>query len=527
MFRRIRLLAVTAALAVVGVALGGGLAAAAPATPHLRASVTAANDFKRVCAAPRGRQVACTMLIRTNVRPRLQPADSPDAAPVGYGYGPSSLQSAYRLPSWTAGSGQTVAVVDPYDDPNAAADLAIYRAAWGLPACGTGCFEKVNENGQASPLPAAGNPYWANEESLDVDMVSAICPLCHILLVEASSGTFSDLGAAINATVGLGVKFISNSYYGAAGTYDAGYASAYLNHPGVAITFAGGDGGYGGPVFPASTEYVTAVGGTSLSPASNPRGWSETAWSGTGSGCSPYDPKPPWQTDTGCATRTANDVAADADPNTGVAYYDSYEQGGWAEAGGTSVATPIIASVYALAGPPAPGTYPSSYIYQHTSELYDVTSGSNGTCSPAYLCTAEVGYDGPTGWGTPDGTLAFVAQDVVTVTNPGSRDTYLDVPTSLQMSASSNDGDAISSYQATGLPPGLSINPATGLISGTPTVLGSYSVTVTATDAHGTQGSASFPWTVSPLPPPICGGANGSRGSPHICPRSGSRSPAE
>jgi hypothetical protein len=245
-------------------------------------------------------------------------------------------------------------------------------------------------------------------------MVSAICPNCHIILVEANSPDTGDLGTAVNTAVSLGADFVSNSYGGSESSSDATFDTDYYNHPGVAITASSGDGGYGAE-YPAASQYVTAVGGTSLTASSNSRGWAESVWGspsggeGTGSGCSADDPKPAWQTDAGCPRRTNNDVAAVADPNTGVAIYDTYDQGGWLEVGGTSASSPIIASVYALAGAPAPGTYPSSYIYARTSSLFDVTSGADGSCSPAYLCTGETGYDGPTGWGTPDGTAAFSA----------------------------------------------------------------------------------------------------------------------
>jgi hypothetical protein len=136
----------------------------------------------------------------------------------------------------------------------------------------------------------------------------------------------------------------------------------------------------------------------------NARGWSETAWSGAGSGCSAYEPKPAWQTDPGCTRRSVADVSADADPNTGVAVYDTYHSGGWLVFGGTSVASPIIAGVYELnGGAPTFGSDP----YSHTSSLFDVLSGSNGSCGGSYLCTAGLGYDGPTGLGTPNGSSAF------------------------------------------------------------------------------------------------------------------------
>jgi len=326
------------------------------------------------------------------------------------GYGPADLQSAYKLSSSTtgAGGGQTVAIVDAYDDPNAEADLGAYRSYFGLSTCttATGCFRKVSQSGTTS-YPTA-NSGWGQEISLDLDMVSAICPTCHILLVEASSASNTDLAASVDTAVSLGANAISNSYGGSESSSDVSTYDAHYNHPGVAITASSGDSGYG-PQYPAASPYVTAVGGTTLTRDSSSRGFTETVWSGAGSGCSAYEPKPTWQTDPGCANRTIADVAADADPNTGVAVYDSYAskgQKGWLVFGGTSVASPIIASVYALAGNAASTTY-GSYPYSHTSNLFDVTLGSNGSCGGTYLCTGEIGYDGPTGNGTPNGTTGF------------------------------------------------------------------------------------------------------------------------
>jgi N-acetylneuraminic acid mutarotase len=379
------------------------LSPAAEARRLVQAQAT--PDSKAVCAAVKVGYSTCMALLRKGIKPVK--GIHPDTTPVGYG--PSDLQSAYNLPSSGAGNGQTVAVVDAYDDPTAEADLQVYRQQYGLPVCDTanGCFQKLNQDGQASPLPpAAGDNGWDVEESLDVDMVSAVCPNCHIDLIEANSNSDSDLYTAEDAAVATGAKFVSNSW---AGSEYSGETTddSYFNHPGVAITAASADFGYG-TYYPSASQYVTSVGGTTLNQdSSTPRGWTESAWSGTGSGCSTYEPKPTWQTDTGCSNRTETDVSADADPNTGVALYDSYSAGGWTEVGGTSVATPIIASTYALGGTPASGTYPSSYPYSHTSDLNDVTTGSNGDCTPAYLCTAGPGYDGPTGLGTPDGVQAF------------------------------------------------------------------------------------------------------------------------
>ncbi|WP_405880825.1 MULTISPECIES: hypothetical protein [unclassified Streptomyces] len=376
-----------------------------------------------MCArATKPGQMACLAEARTDVVQHM--TLSPNTTPSGYG--PSDLQSAYNLPSSTAGSGRTVAIVDAMDDPTAEADLATYRSQYGLPACTTanGCFRKVSQTGTTT-YPSA-DPGWAGEISLDLDMVSAVCPQCHILLVEASSTSVSDIGTAENEAVALGAKYVSNSFGGSEDPSETTADVQFFNHPGVAITVSAGDSGYGAE-YPATSPYVTAVGGTSLSHASNSRGWSESVWDtssteGTGSGCSADEAKPSWQSDAGCSHRTVADVSAVADPATGVAVYDSYGATGWDVYGGTSASSPIIAATYALAGTPTANSYPSSYPYGHKSALNDVTTGSNGTCSPSYLCTAGSGYDGPTGLGTPNGTVAFTGgPNTVNSLKPGQK----------------------------------------------------------------------------------------------------------
>ncbi len=400
----------TAAFTLLGSLFG---AVAVATTAGASQSGGASANFVRACPyTSKAGVAACMVLVRTDVTQRT--AAAVGYGPSGYGYGPSQLQSAYKLPSSTDGAGQIVAVVDAYNDPNAVSDYNTYRSSWGLPACntstGAGCLKVVNENGAASPLPTnSGSTGWATEESLDVDMVAAICPQCHVYLVEANTPSLGDLGTGVDSAVSvLGAKYVSNSYGSSEFSTEGGYDAPYYKHQYVAVTASAGDDGYG-VSYPAASPDVVAVGGTSLVTASNARGWSETVWSGSGSGCSSYESKPHWQHDTGCTKRTDNDTAADADPNTGVAIYDTYDQGGWLEVGGTSVSSPIIASVYALAGSPAKKA--AKTIYTHTSELFDVTSGSDGTCTPpsshAYLCTGKVGYDGPTGLGTPDGITAF------------------------------------------------------------------------------------------------------------------------
>jgi hypothetical protein len=348
---------------------------------------------------------ACDAIARTDY---AVPAVAATTTPLGYG--PADLQSAYRIPTVGVGVGETIAVIDAYDLPSAASDLGTYRAQYGLSSCTTanGCFRKVNQTGGTSPLPPA-NPGWGEEIALDLDMVSASCPNCSILLVEANSSAMADLGQSVNTAVSLGAKYLSNSYGDTEMSADSTYDADYFDHPGVVMTAAAGDSGYG-VEYPAASRHVTAVGGTTLSPASNTRGWSENVWSGTGSGCSSADAKPAWQTDTGCTNRTVVDVAADADPQTGVAVYDSTPASGysgWMVFGGTSASTVILAGVYAAAGTPATNSFPASYPYSHPGGLFDVNLGSNGICNPSYLCTGTAGYDGPTGLGTPNGTTAF------------------------------------------------------------------------------------------------------------------------
>jgi subtilase family serine protease len=362
-------------------------------------------------------EAACNAILRETVTSAGKAAP---AAVTPSGYGPADLQSAYNLAQAASsnGSTQTVAIVDAYDDPNAEKDLGVYRAQYGLSPCTTanGCFKKVSQTGTTRYPRANGG--WAQEISLDLDMVSAICPNCHILLVEASSASMTNLGAAVNEAVKLHATVVSNSYGGGESSYDTSYDASYFNHPGVAIVASSGDGGYG-VEYPAASQYVTAVGGTHLTRDSSTRGWSESVWStssteGAGSGCSARDPQPTWQssltTVTGaCSRRAVADVAAVADPATGVAVYDSYSyQGysGWLVFGGTSVSSPLIASVYALAGNASSVKYGSSPYSAPVGSLNDVTTGKTASCG-SVLCTAATGWDGPTGLGTPNGTGAF------------------------------------------------------------------------------------------------------------------------
>ncbi len=322
------------------------------------------------------------------------------------GYTPGDLESAYGLTSLSplAGSGETVAIVDAYNDPNAASDLATYRSTMGISKLSTGQFSQVAQDGTTN-LPRS-NSSWAEEISLDLDMVSAICSNCKILLVEANSASITDLASAAQYAAEH-ASVVSNSYGAAEFSGETSY-DTYYNHSGVPITVSAGDSGYG-VQYPAASPYVTAVGGTTLI-GSRSSGWTQTVWSGTGSGCSAYERIPQWQPETTtCSMRTVADTAAVANPNTGVAVYDSFHEPGWMVFGGTSVASPIIASIYALAGS-TNATAESLY----SDSLTPVKSGSNGTCGN-YLCNAAYStpytylsdsglYNGPTGVGTPNGT---------------------------------------------------------------------------------------------------------------------------
>jgi subtilase family serine protease len=339
------------------------------------------------------------------------------------GYTPCQLQNAYVLTSAasTKGSGETEAIVDAFLDSTAFSDVSTYRAQFGLSPltnCATSdtthhCFWQVGQTGSTTAVPSRSNAGWTAEQSLDVDMASAICPNCNILLVEATTNSFANLEAAVGAAASFGhnVVSISNSWGG--GEVSSETSDTAFNHPGIAVTASSGDSGFG-VQYPASSPYVTAVGGTSLSIPKGTNTWTETAWSGAGSGCSAYVAQPTWQSSVSnitsvCSKRAVADVSADADPNTGVAVFNSssfeFVKAGWQVWGGTSVASPIIAGVYALAGNAASVTY-GSYSYSHTSSLFDVTSGSNGSCGND-LCNATSGWDGPTGNGTPDGTGGF------------------------------------------------------------------------------------------------------------------------
>ncbi len=390
---------------------GAGLGAQGPAAPP-----AAARPHAPVCPGP-----AAPGTARCHAHLLLQPTGHPVVAATPQGYGPVDLASAYGLasglPAPPAGCAAPtdytgcprVAVVDAYDNPTAESDLAVYRSTFGLPPCTSqnGCFRKVDQQG-GTRYPRADQG-WALESALDVQMVSAVCPYCRLLLVEARDNSWRNLTAAVQYAKQQGVQALSNSY-GAPEWSGEGSLEATYQYGGGAVTASAGDSGYGVD-YPAASQYVTAVGGTTLWRAATPRGWAEAVWSGTGSGCSTYLPKPSWQQDGGCARRTVADVALVADPTTGVAVYDSWGyQGyrGWFMVGGTSVGAPWIAGLFVRAGNAAQTGCAGGacYPYSHAAALWDIIQGQNGACG-TYLCTAQAGYDGPTGLGTPNGTGGF------------------------------------------------------------------------------------------------------------------------
>lgn len=336
---------------------------------------TALPGAQLVCSPPLvDGNASCTIAINITIPP-LSDATAP--ASLIPGLHPSDVNTAYALPS--ANAGGTVAIVDAYDDLTAEADLAVYRTAYGLSACTTanGCFRKVNQSGGTDTYPLA-NIGWGEEISLDLDMVSAVCPNCKILLVEANSASIDDLGSGVDTAARLGAVAISNSYYANEWSGETSEDTHYT-HPGIAITASSGD--QAAAFYPAASQNVTGVGGTSLAQGS------ETAWAYGGRGCSLFIARPSWQHDTGCTTRAITDVAAVADPQTGVSMYDS-QTGGWLVAGGTSVGAPIIAAAYALSGNPAS----PAYSYAHASAFHDL---------------APLGYDLPTGLGSPNGVAGL------------------------------------------------------------------------------------------------------------------------
>ena len=421
--------------------------------------VMAAPRYRACDEKPRGYETCYAILsngaaITPNLSPRASCLHLPGC------YLPADLQGAYGLTSAakSKGKGITVAVVDAFGYTGgykgAAKDLASFRKFAGLPSCGKGCFTILNQKG-GTKLPKVGvtssEQGWQGEEALDIDMISAICPNCHILMIQANSDLTTDLLAG-EVTALKKADYVSNSWG------SAEQAPAYPlfdSHAGKIITASAGDSGAGVPLHqggpstesqPCGFTGVVCVGGTSL--IANAGSYvSEKVWEdfhiksggklydlgATGSGCSAMVAKPSWQNDKGCKMRSATDISTDADPVTGVVVActpcdPSASEGLIGGVGGTSASAPMIAAMYALAGDASLGNNAAQKIWTSSAgNFHDVTSGFNDAakikspllngvdkktglvCSSAiaYICKAGSGYDGPTGWGSPNGLGAF------------------------------------------------------------------------------------------------------------------------
>jgi PKD repeat protein len=521
----------------------------------------------RVCAAPRPASATCFALVRVpvssaaageaGVRPYAINDGASKSGPAG-GLTPAQLASAYGYEPTAGGSGQTVGIVDAYDDPDIEKDLAKFDTEYGIAECtkANGCFTRVSQTGSATSLPEADKRGWSVEISLDVEMAHSTCPNCKILLVEAKSERFQDLATAVNEAVTLGATEVSNSYGAPEEELGASEKAAY-NHPGVVIAAATGDDGYddwtrlnegsklpGRPNTPASLSSVVAVGGTTLELTEAGKRESETVWNGngpldeseyaegaSGGGCSTLFTAQPWQLDapgfaaTGCGSkRLAADVSAVANPLTGFDIYDSYNCGeeceyfkqgkDWLTIGGTSVATPLISSLYALAGGSNGVSYPSLTLYGHLgdpSSVYDVTEGGNGFCDAApefecghpdafgalvegfaldvdceytTACDAAPGFDGPSGVGTPNGLSLFKPLlPSAAITLPSSPKSGLVATFSGEASTDPYPGGSISRYSwswGDGTPGSSGVAP-----THTYAAPGEYTVTLTVTDNYG------------------------------------------
>ena len=407
----------------IAIAAGAALMVAGTLTAAVPAAAAQAPSMRRACPVVRPNIPRCLTLYAPQTAVNRALAEKaagkrvPAALTTPKGVGATAIESAYKLPVTKGGKGQTVAIVDAFSTPHLASDLATYRKQYGLPPCTTasGCLRIVNQQGKPSPLPRPDPFGWGVEETLDVSMVSAACPLCKIIVVEGTQPTFPDLAAAEDTAVSMGAEIVSNSYGAREDGFTQAEAKHYI-HPGHVIVASSGDLGYTAAQFPANLASVTAVGGTKLVRSSHARGWKETVWSdnsgATGSGCSAYVAKPGWQHDTHCPGRTSADVAAVA---TNIAIYDTSVPGfgPWLTIGGTSASSPLIAGVYGLAGNAS--TVTPGFEYSHASALFDVSQGNNdwfnrgrgASCGFDYLCVAKKGYDAPTGLGTPNGTGAF------------------------------------------------------------------------------------------------------------------------
>jgi subtilase family serine protease len=420
--------ALSRSLAFVVASLVVGLFAA----PLASAATYAKAKF--ICKAAAPHHMGCFVIERVNVKAGTPGATAFTLAPANAGavktqgpaggLTPADLQTAYGLTSAASadGSGNTIALVDAFNDPNIQKDLVTFDKEYGLPAPPS--FKVLNQSGATSPLPPNDTSGWSVEESLDVDSAHSVCPKCNIDLIETKDDTNPNLEAGVNEAAKLKVNEISNSYGGPETGTTSTDRAAY-NHPGIVITASAGDQGWydyeydlagEGPInepnYPASDPNVISVGGTSLFftqtgaykyenvwQDDGPRGaialQTGEQWGATGSGCSTLLSAASWQLSaanwkaTGCGTkRLSNDISAVGDEFTGFDLYDSYNclagcsgaAPGWATVGGTSLSSPVIAATFGLAGGAHGVSYPAKTLYSHPTLFHDVTVGGSGIC---------------------------------------------------------------------------------------------------------------------------------------------------
>jgi subtilase family serine protease len=400
------------------------------AAPIASAGSTYYAVGKRACKpAKKAGFAACFADIRVRVKRGTKGARAftPGAGAIGPnaigpagGLTPSDIGTAYGLTT-TGGSGQTVAIVDAFNDPKINADLQTFDTHYGLAACSTsnGCLKVLNQTG-GTALPPNDSTGWSVEESLDVEAVHSVCQGCKIILYEATSNSNANLGTAENtAAANTAVTEITNSF----GEPEAGTSSTFqsqFNHPGKVITASTGDDGYynfdllssvNQPNIPAAYNTVVSVGGTSLYLGQTAARQSETVWNDNGpndyweavlfaslgaggGGCSTLFTAQGWQSSlsvypsTACGTKRLDaDVSAVADYLTGFDVYDSYTcasgcvpSAGYYTIGGTSLSSPVVAAIYGLAGGAHGISYPALTLYGHPNTAYDVTTGGNGFC---------------------------------------------------------------------------------------------------------------------------------------------------
>ncbi len=525
-----RLAAVVAAFVLL-TAIGAG--------PAIAKGPTWSHRDAAVCGAQAAGHARCASIARAlyvdgdrfQAKSKSDIARAAAAAQTAYFHGPD-LRTAYGI-TGQGDPSRVIAIVDAYDDPNAYSNLTRFRTDQGLPAiqscslatltsltsaAANPCFTKTNQTGGTS-LPRA-DAGWANEIDLDLQAASAVCPKCSILLLEATSNSVTNLAAAVTTASNTAhVLAISNSY-GVSGDYPATYAPAYDNaaKKGIAVTASAGDGGYG-LLFPASATNVIGVGGTHLNVDAAGVRTTETVWSGTGSGCSIYNAAPAWQTIAGdpCGTKKAiSDLSADADPGSGLAIYTTYggSTGYWVF-GGTSLSSPLIAALYTMQGGYGGATLAGQFAWAAATPYFDVTSGSNGSCSPSILCTAGTGWDGPTG----RGSIAAATIDPPVLKTVKVTPATVSLPTggSQQFTATAYDqyGVALASQPtfSWSVDSGVgSIDASSGLYAAGPTE-GSATVSASSGSVSGTAGVtvanavADFSLSVSPASRTIKRGA--------------------